>query len=46
MQEEDTTTAAREYTEDEPAAISEHGDGLNKTTATADKKKVESTLKM
>ena len=41
MQEGDTTTAARECTEDAPAAISEHGDGLNETTATADKRKVD-----
>ena len=45
MQEEDTTTAAREYTEDERAAISEHVDGLDETTATADKRKVEAANK-
>ena len=45
VQEEDTTAAAREYTEDEPAAISEHGDGLNETTESADKRKVEAANK-
>ena len=45
MQEEDTTTAAREYTEDEPAAISEHSDGLNETTATADTRTVEAAYR-
>ena len=45
MQEEDTTTAAREYTEDERAAISEHVDGLDETTATTDKRKVEAANK-
>ena len=45
MQEEDTTTAACKHTEDEPAAISEHGDGLNETTATADKRKLKQQTK-
>ena len=36
---------ASEYTEEEPAAISEHGDGLNETTATVDKRRVEAANK-
>ena len=45
VQEEDTTAAAREFSEDQPAAISEHGDGLNETTESADKRKVEAANK-
>ena len=45
MQEEDTTAAACNQVEDEPAAISGHVDGLNETTATADTRKVEAANK-
>ena len=45
MQEEDATAAACKHTEDEPAAISEHVDELNETTATADTRKDEAANK-